>query len=70
MVEEKRHVHMSVFEVEQRGFNDEIILKLRRLESHLCDEERRSREAYNLALMAVLLSAGSFLMEVMSWCVP
>lgn len=69
MVEEKRHVHTSVFEVEQRGINDEVTLKLHRLESQLCDEERRSREAYNLALMATLLSAGSFLMEVMSWCV-
>lgn len=69
MVEAKRHVHVSVFEVEQRGINDETSLKIHRLESLLGDEERRSREAYNLALMAVILSAASFLMEVMSWCI-
>lgn len=68
MVDEKKHVHVSVFEVEQRGINDETALKIHRLESLLCDEERRSREAYNLALMAVVLSAASFLMEVMGWC--
>lgn len=69
MVDEKRHVHVTMFEVEQRGINDETSLKIHRLESLLGDEERRSREAYNLALMAVVLSAGSFLMEVMSWCI-
>lgn len=69
MVDEQRHVRVSMFEVEQRGINDETALKIHRLESLLCDEERRSREAYNLALMATLLSAGSFLMEVMSWCI-
>lgn len=69
MVEEEGHVHTSLFEVEQRGINDETSLKIRRLESVLRDEERRSWEAYNLALMATLLFAGSFLMEVISWCI-
>nr|DAH79988.1 MAG TPA: hypothetical protein [Caudoviricetes sp.] len=69
LVDEKRHIRTSLFEVEQRGINDETELKIHRLESLLCDEERRSREAYNLALMATLLSAGSFFMEVVSWCI-